>query len=348
MRALIGSARERSLSAVLELGGVVMRRRDFISILGGAAVLWPLGARGQQSAMPLVGFLRSQSRSASAFLLPGLVRGLKEAGFIDGENVSIEYRYAEGLPDRLPELVAELINRPVAVIVANVVAAAAAKAATTRVPIILVTGSDPVADGFVTSLNRPGGNITAVSFISGALGAKRLEMLRQLVPRATTTAMIVEEDAREAAAERAEVETAAQHFGLQLMVVPVNRERDFAAAFGAIVASKAGALLVGAGPILTSHREQIVALASQHGLPAFYSLREFVAAGGLMSYGASITDAYRQAGVYAGRILKGEKPGDLPVMQASKFEFVINLKTAKLLGITIPPTLLALADEVIE
>ena len=325
-----------------------MRRRDFIKVVAGSASFWPLAARAQQLKMPVIGFLRSTSLAVSTPMVTGFRQGLTEAGFTEGQNVAIEYRYADGQPERLPGLVGELIRLPVAVIVANVNAALAAKAAATTVPIVFVTGSDPVVDGLVDSLNRPGGNITGVSFVAGMLGPKRLEMLRQLVPTAVTIAMLVGTDALEGRVERRDVELAAQALGQQLIVKPVASEGELDGAFTSIVESGAKALLVGSGALLTSKREQVVALAARHALPAIYSLREFVEAGGLMSYGASTVEAYRQAGIYAGRVLKGEKPADLPVLQSTKFELVINLKTAKALGLSVPPTLLAVADETIQ
>jgi putative ABC transport system substrate-binding protein len=325
-----------------------MRRRKFIALLGGAAAAWPLAARAQQQAMPVIGFLRSTSLAASTPMIAGFRQGLTAAGFNEGQNVAIEYRYADNQLERLPGLVAELIRVPVAVIVANVNAALAAKAATTTVPIVFATGSDPVVDGLVASLNRPGGNVTGVTFVSGLLVGKRLEMLRQLVPTAGTMAMLVGTDTLEARIERRDVELAAQALGQQLIIAPVSSEGEFDGAFTSIVGRGAKALLVGTGPLLTSNRERLVALAARHAIPAIYALREFVELGGLTSYGASIVDAYRQAGIYAGRVLKGEKPADLPVMQSTKFELVLNLKTAKALGLEVPPTLLALADEVIE
>jgi putative ABC transport system substrate-binding protein len=298
--------------------------------------------------MPVIGFLRSTSLAFSIPLVAAFRQGLTAAGFNEGQNVAVEYRYADNQLDRLPGLVAELIRRPVALIVANVNAALAAKAVTATVPIVFATGSDPVVDGLVASLNRPGGNVTGVSFVSGLLGAKRFEMLRQLVPSAATLAMLVGTDTLESRIERRDVELAAQALGQQLIIAPVSSEGEFDGAFTSIVERGAKALLVGSGPFLTSNRERIVALAARHAVPAIYSLREFVEAGGLMSYGASIVEAYRQVGIYAGRVLKGEKPADLPVMQSTKFELVINMKAAKALGLSVPPTLLALADELIE
>jgi putative ABC transport system substrate-binding protein len=325
-----------------------MTRRKFITLFGGAAVAWPLGARAQQPALPVIGFLRSQSLAGSSYIVPAFLQGLKEAGLTEGQNVSLEFRYADNQVVQLPALARELIERRPAAIVANVLGALALKKASATIPVVFVTGSDPVSDGLVASLNRPGANVTGISFISGALGAKRFEMLRQVVAPGTTIALLAEVDTLEAAAERKEIEAAAKAVGQQLVVSAVSGAADFEPAFASILQRRAGAVLIGAGPMLTSHREEVVALAARHRLPAFYSLREFPAVGGLMSYGASITDAYRLAGVYAGRILKGESPGNLPVMQASKFEFVINLNTAKMLGVTIPANLLALADDVIE
>jgi putative ABC transport system substrate-binding protein len=318
-----------------------------MTLLGGAAA-WPLAARAQQSAIPVIGFLRSTSLAVSKPMIAGFRQGLTAAGFNEGQNVAIEYRYADNQLERLPGLVAELIRLPVAVIVGNNNAAVAAKAATTTVPIVFATGSDPVVDGLVANLNRPTGNVTGVSFVSGLLGAKRLDMLRQLVPAATTIAMLVGTETLEARIERRDVELAAQALGQQLIIAPVSSQGEFDSAFTSIVGRGAKALLVGTGPFMTSNRERVVALAVRHAIPAIYPLREFVEAGGLMSYGASIVEAYRQAGIYAGRVLKGEKPADLPVMQSTKFELVINLKAAKALGLTVPPTLLAIADEVIE
>jgi putative ABC transport system substrate-binding protein len=325
-----------------------MKRREFITLLGGAAVAWSVVARAQQAAMPVIGFLRSETLADAAYLVTAFRQGLKEAGFVEGQNVAVEYHSAEGQPERLRSLVAELVRRPAAVIVGNTPSARAAKAATTTVPIVFATGSDPVKDGMVTSLNRPGGNVTGVTFLAGVLGAKRLELLRQFVPKATSIAVLVNPNTFETEAERSDVQAAARAIGQQLIVLDVSSERDIESAFATIVQRGAGALLAGSGAFMTSHREGLVALAARHALPTGYTQREFVTAGGLMSYGTSQSDAYRQAGIYAGRILKGEKPADLPVLQPTKFEFVLNLKTAKTLGLEIPPTLLALTDEVIE
>jgi putative ABC transport system substrate-binding protein len=325
-----------------------MRRREFITLASGAAIAWPLVAYAQQSTIPVIGFLRTTSLAVSTPMVTGFRQGLTAVGFTEGQNVAIEYRFADSQRERLPGLVAELIRLPVAVIVANNIAALAAKAATTTVPIVFATGSDPVVDGLVASLNRPGGNVTGVSFLSGLLGPKRLDMLRQLVPAAGTIAILVGTDTLEARIERRDVELAAQALGQRLIVAPVTSEGELDGAFTSVVERGAKALLVGTGPLLTSNRERIVALAARHAIPAIYALREFVEAGGLISYGASLVEAYRQAGIYAGRILKGEKPADLPVMQSAKFELVINLKATKALGLSMPPTLLAVADEMIE
>jgi putative tryptophan/tyrosine transport system substrate-binding protein len=325
-----------------------MQRREFITLLGGAAAAWPLAAYAQQPAMPVIGFLRSTSLADATHLVTAFRQGLKEAGFVEGQNVAIEFRSGENDRDRLAAAVTELIRRQVALIVGNNLAALAAKAATTTVPIVFATGGDPVTEGLVARLNRPGGNVTGVSFFAGVLGAKRLELLRQLVPNAKSIAVLVNPNTTETEAERRDVQTAAQSTGQQLIILDVSSDRDIEAAFATFVQRGAGVLLVGGGSFLASHRERIVALAARHVIPASYPLREYVAAGGLMSYGTSITDAYRQAGIYAGRILKGEKPADLPVMQSTKFELVINLKTAKALGLNVPAQLLALTDEVIE
>jgi ABC-type uncharacterized transport system substrate-binding protein len=325
-----------------------MKRRAFITLLGSAAA-WPLAARAQQPAMPVIGFLRSTSLGDAAHMVAAFGQGLNEAGFIEGQNVAIEYRSAEGQADRLPVLVADLVRRQGALIVGNTLSAHAAKAATTTVPIVFVTGGDPVKDGLVASLSRPGGNVTGVSFLNSVLGAKRLELLHQLVPKATLIAVMGENPiSPDTEAEQRDLLVAAQTIGQQLIVLDVSSDLEIETAFTMLVQRGAGALHVGTGAFMYSHRELIVTLAARHRIPAIYNWREAVAAGGLMSYAPSITDAYRQAGIYAGRILKGEKPGDLPVMLPTKFEFVVNVKTAKALGLEIPDKLLALADEVIE
>jgi putative ABC transport system substrate-binding protein len=325
-----------------------LKRRDFITLVGGAAA-WPLAAKAQQQAMPVVGFLRNTPSASFEHIVNALRRGLAEAGFVEGRNVIIEQRWAEGRDERLPALLADLVNRKVAVIVANTVGALAAKAAGTNIPVVFATGSDPVRDGLVAGVNRPGGNFTGVTFISSDLGTKRLELLRQLVPKAPIIAMLIgPSNVEEIVAERADVEKAARVFGQQLVVAQATSIDEIAAAFTTFVEHRAGAVFVGTGSFTNSHREAIVALAAHRALPAIYSLREFVSIGGLIGYGSSISDAYRQAGVYAARVLKGEKPADLPVMQSTKFELVLNLKTAKALGLEVPDRLLAITDEVIE
>ena len=299
--------------------------------------------------MPVIGFLSSASPQSYAHVVAAFRQGLKEVGYVEGQNIAIEYRWAEGQYDRLPALVADLLRRPVAVIVGNTPSALAAKAATKTIPIVFATGGDPVRDNLVSSLNRPGGNVTGVSFISAELGAKQLGLLRELRPGAARIAVLVDPKFPITEPFVSEVRAAASAIGRQVVVLNASSDREIEIAFTTLVQRGAGALLTGSsGGFVYSRREQIVALAARHGIPAIYDWREAVAAGGLMSYGPSIPDAYRQAGIYAGRILKGEKPADLPVMLPTKFELVINLKTAKALGLEIPDKLLALADEVIE
>jgi putative ABC transport system substrate-binding protein len=325
-----------------------MRRRDFIAALGGAAATWPLAAHAQP-ASAVVGFLRSTREDDLAKALAAAVRAaLGEAGYAEGRNLAIEYRYGDGQRDLLPALAAELVRKPVGAIVANSIAALAAKTVTTTVPIVFVTGFDPVRDGLVTSFNRPGGNVTGVSFLSGQSGGKRLELLRRLVPGAATIAVLTDPTTSSGKAERQDIETAAQAIGQRLVVFPVSSDRELEPAFESMAERSAGALLIGVGAFITSRQERLAALALRHRLPAEGTQRDFALLGGLMGYGASITDAYRKAGLYAGRILKGEKPGDLPVLQSDKWELVLNLKTAKALGLDIPLQLHAAADEVIE
>jgi putative ABC transport system substrate-binding protein len=326
-----------------------LRRRQFMSLLGGAAVARPLTARAQQPALPVIGFLRSTSLADAAHLMGAFRQGLKETGFVEGQNVAIEYRSAENQGDQLPVLVRDLVRRQVALIVGNTPSVLAAKAATTTVPIVFASGDDPVTDGLVASLSRPGGNITGVSFLNSALAAKRLELLYQIVPNATTIAAMLQNPVSSGIeAERRDLLAAAQAIGQQLIVLDVTSRREIETAFTTLVQQGAKAVFVGTGAFMNSQRERIVALAARHRVPAIYNWREAVAAGGLISYAPSITEAYRQAGIYAGRILKGEKPADLPVMLPTKFELVVNSKTAKELGLEIPDKLMALADEVIE
>jgi len=331
-----------------------MQRRRFITLVGGTIIAWPLSARAQRSVMPVVAFLEGAllPEPDEAHRVTAFHQGMKETGYVDGQNVAIElpapYGSAEGQTNRLQLLLADLLRRQVAVIVGNTPTALAAKAATTTVPIVFVTGWDPVRDGLVASLNRPGGNLTGISFFTAELGAKQLGLLRELRPGIARIAVLA--DPKFPTTERfiSDIRTAASAIGQQIEVLYVSTGHEIETAFTTLVQRGAGALQSGPGTFMHSQAERIVALSAQHGIPSIYFWPEAVVAGGLMSYAPSIPDAYRQAGNYAGRILKGEKPGDLPVMLPTKFEFVINLKTAKALGLEIPPTLLARADEVIE
>jgi putative tryptophan/tyrosine transport system substrate-binding protein len=326
-----------------------MKRREFITLVGGAAA-WPLAAGAQQGPLPVIGFLNGQSSRTWVPMVAAFNRGLTEAGYIEGHNVVIEYRWAEGQPDRLPALAAELVQRPVFVIVATGGnnSAIAAKAATSTIPIVFTSNDDPRKYGLVASLNRPGGNVTGVSWFSAELGPKRLALLHDLVPTATTVALLLNPNNAETARQPAELQDAARALGLQLVILHASSVGDIEDAFARIVENQIGALVVAADSFLASRREQITTLAARHAVPSVYVNREMAGAGGLMSYGNSLADGYRRAGIYTARVLKGEKPADLPVDQATKFELIINLKTAKALRLEIPEKLLALADEVIE
>jgi putative tryptophan/tyrosine transport system substrate-binding protein len=326
-----------------------MKRREFITLLGGAAA-WPLTARAQQAAMPVIGSLTGHSRISFAAYLSAFQRGLADMGFVEGRNLAIEYRFAEGRYDRMPEMAADLVRRPVAAML--VTGGGAQPVLTSRIvttiPVVFVTGADPVRGGIVQSLNRPGGNVTGVYQFAAAMDAKRLGMLREIVPSARDIGVLVNPTYAEVETQLKEVGQAASTLGLAPHVLRASTEGEIDAAFAAIAAMRAGALLVCADPFFNSRRNQIVALAARHTIPAIYEQREFAEAGGLVSYGASIRQAYAQAGTYTGRILKGEKPADLPVAQTTKFELIINLVVAKAFRLDIPPHVLALADEVIE
>ena len=328
---------------------VDLKRRDFITLLGGAAAAWPLAARAQQPGMPVIGYLNSRSRDTDAPFLAAFHRGLNETGYVVGQKVAIEYRWAEGRYDRLRVLATDLVDRRVTVMAAtSTPAALAAKAVTSAIPIVFTTAADPVAVGLVDSLSRPSGNATGVNIYLSALGAKRLELLRELVPNAAVIGMLVNPDFPDAESQSKDMKEAARTLALQVHVVNANSEGDFNQAFATFIELKADALLISLDSFFLSRREQLVALAARHKIPAIYFVRDFVLAGGLMSYGADIADGYHQAGIYAGRILKGAKPGDLPVVQPTKFDLVINLKTAKALGLEVPWFLQQRADEVIE
>jgi putative ABC transport system substrate-binding protein len=325
-----------------------VKRRDFISMLGGAAAAWPLAARAQQPAMPVIGFLNTRAPEEDALLLAAFRQGLTETGYVEGRNVTIEYRWAEGHNDRLPALAADLVRRQVTVIAANSQATVAAKAATSTIPIVFITGADPVQVGFITSLNRPGGNLTGVTSLDTQLGGKRLQLLHELLPKAGTIAALVNPTFPGSDIQTRDFQAAASALGLRLHILHASAQRDINAVFANLTRLQTSGLVIGNDPFFNSWSEQLGALALRHRVPAIYEFRAFVGAGGLMSYGGSITDLYRLLGVYTGRIVKGEKPADLPVQQATKVELIINLNTAKALGLTIPLPLIGRADEVIE
>ena len=325
-----------------------MNKREFIKLLGGAAAAWPLAAHAQQPPMPVIGFLHSTSADAWAPFVATFRVGLKEAGYIEGRDILIEYRWGEDQPDRLPDLAADLVSRRVALIVSNTEGSLAAKAATATIPIVFTVGGDPVKLGLVTSLNRPGQNITGVNWFSTELMAKHWEILRELVPHASVIGCLVNPSLPGVTDQLAEIERVAENTGKRLRILNASTRHEINTGFRTLANERVGALLVGPGPFFTAHRDQIIALAESYTIPSIYTERVWPKAGGLMSYSSSATDAYRRAGVYAGRILKGEAPANLPVDRSTKFELVINLETAKILGLSIPPMLLARADEVIE
>ena len=326
-----------------------MRRREFITLLGGAAA-WPLAAHAQQPKMPVIGFLHAGSPSENVRRAAAFRQGLSDTGFVEGQNVVIEYRWAEGRFDRLPALAADLVSRRVALIgsFGGVTGALAAKAATATIPIVFVLGVDPVQFGLVASLNRPGGNLTGISLLDATLAPKHLQLLRELVPTAAVIALLANPDNQNFEGVVRAVEEAARSLGLKILALKARSDSDVGQAFTIALQQRAGALIIGADPFFNSRLDQIAALATRHSMPTLHSFREFALAGGLISYGTSVLDAYRQMGVYAGRILKGAKPADLPVMLPNKFELVINLKTAKALRLTVPQSILTRADEVIE
>jgi len=326
-----------------------MRRREFITLIAGASAVWPLAARAQQPSMPVIGFLSSRSLNDSRHLVDAFRAGLQANGYVEGQNVAVEYRWAEGQYDRLPALASEFVHRRVAVLVTTggEPSVLAAKRATSSIPIVFTTGGDPVKMGLVASLSRPGGNATGISLLTTAPEAKRLGILHELAPRAAVVGVLIDPNYQQAEDQAREVREAAKALDLQIEIAYAGKDQELELAF-ALAQRDAAALLVTADPFFDTRRDRIIALAAQFRLPAIYQFREYVVAGGLISYGVSLADGYRQVGVYAGRVLKGDKPSDLPIYQAIKFEFVINLKTARALGLQVPPMLSALADEVIE
>jgi putative ABC transport system substrate-binding protein len=327
-----------------------LRRRQFLTLLGGAATAWPLAARAQQPAMPVVGYISMRSAESDVPMVAAFRHGLNETGYTEGKNVTIEFRWGGGQYDRLPALVEDLVRRQVAIIVTSggEPAALAVKAATAKIPIVFNAGEDPVRFGLVASLNRPGGNLTGVTSLLGVLGAKQLGLLRELVPKAATIGMLVNPNDPWAESQTTNTQTAAREVGQQLVVVGASTERDIDAAFAALVQQRVGALLIINSPFFVTQADHLIALAARHALPTIYFRRELADAGGLISYGSSTAELYGQMGIYTGKILNGAKPADLPVMQPTKYELVINLKTAKALGLEVPPSVLARADEVIE
>ena len=323
-------------------------RRKFIIALGGTAFAWPLAARAQQSAMPVIGFLNGQSPETFAHLLAAFRQGLSEAGYVEGRNVAIEYRWADGNSDRLPQLADDLVTRRIAVLVATGGAQLAAKAATSTIPIVFTTTGEPVKAGLVASFNRPGGNATGVSVFTNVLEAKRIELLHELVPQARLIGVLLDPTLDGSDIQVREVQAAARAVGQQVLILNVSTDADIETAFATLIAERADAIAIAGGPFLNSKRGRLVELAARHAIPAIYEAPEAAAAGGLMSYGPSIADVYRQVGVYVGRILKGEKPADLPVLQPTKFDLIINMRTTKALGLVMPQTLLVSANEVIE
>jgi putative ABC transport system substrate-binding protein len=325
-----------------------MRRREFITLLGGTAAAWPMAAHAQQTAMPVIGFLHIASSGAYVHVIAAFRRGLMESDLVEGRNITVEYRWGEGQLDRMPSLLADLLDHQPSVIVASLQGAQAAKSAGVTIPVVFSTSDDPVKQDFVETLNQPGRNMTGAYLFTAELEGKRLGVLHELVPKARIIAVLIDANHPVADAQLRDVQSAATRLGVQLVVLHANSDHDFEAAFATLIEQKAEALLVCASPLFNNTRDQLVALAARHNIPAAFELREYATAGGLLSYGNSITDVYRQLGVYVGRILKGAKPADLPVVRPTKFELVINLKTAKALGLTVPPDLLIAADEVIE